>query len=844
MSATETPEPTPSIEDELVPLCAHTCKECDSPGKRPYPHHELGWQTRTFPAAQLQGAANLGLRTRHYPGLDNDVDDPAIAAAIEEVARTVLGPAPRRFRANSSRSTLLYRLAEGEKPFSKAKIKFVAPDKSKAQVEFLAEGQQTVIRGTHNTGAKIKWKGHPREDALSPVTVKQRDAFLAAVRTRLVDLGCTGIKIEGGEAKSEKEPAPPAAVADPHAQNDARSYLANALETVRAAREGARNETLNALAYGCYQRAGAKLLDAEEIETEFTKAGLEIGLTASAIKATLKSARKGLKKPIDKLASAVGERERIAWDRLDFDGMTRRIEERLVKVKGLYRIGDVYMAVREAALPGTEHPDGPQLPAPKQLLTVPMSRTDLRFAIEPHACIIRQRTKDSVAELPDDVVAHMLLRPEKGAPQIFGLAQHPLVTPEGRLINTEGYDDGSGLYISLGDWSFPEVKSRPTKDDAVQAARRLRELLFEEVLLKDKKVDGAALLALYLTGVGRKTMAQAPAGLINATMQGTGKTTAARVLHVVLTGRDMAVQVASTDKAEWKKGIFSTLLRQPAMVVFDNLADGSTLDDPVLAPILTNQFYTDRFLGVHKDVTVQTNTLFLFTGNAITVCPDLTRRMIKVDLRSETQRPEQRQFKNPDVVAYARGVRAEVIGCVLTIQRAWHSRGGSETKSFGLGPEFDQLVTWPLAFAGEEGLFEKREELSAQAPLEMARTRVLLGLAEVFGVAKDDGPLKREFSAMDCIRQMGGEHPPTNPESPRLALRDAIEEVDRKKVFSGTALGIFLGQMVDQPPRSGLVLRLVLRCRTVHGSARYRVTGEHEKAPVREPGTDVKGQDR
>lgn len=839
MSAHPTLVPSRTINDELVPLCAHT-HSCGHPGKVP---HEKGWQTRRFDAAQLASADNLGLRTRYFITPDIDVDDPAIAAAIEVVARDVLGPAPRRWRENSSRSALLYRLDEAEEPFKKAKIKFKLPTGAAAQVEVLADGQQTVIRGTHHTGVKIKWEGHPSEEALSPVTVKQRDAFLAAVRKRLVELGCT---IEQDKSGDEPETVPAAAVkgADPHARADARSYLAAALERVRAAKVGERNETLNALAYGCYQRAAkpAKLLTTEEIETEFTRVGLEIGLTLSDIKATLKSARKGLRKPItDKLAAVAGEREQIEWNLLDFDGMTRRIEERLVKAGGLYRIGDVYVAVREADLPGTEHPDDPRLPAPKQLLTVPMSRTDLRFAIEPHACIIRQRAKGGpVAELPEEVIEHMLKRPEKHAPQIFGLAQHPLVTPEGRLLNTEGYDDGSGLYVSLGGWRFPEVKARPTKDDAVRAAKRLRTLLFEEVLLQDKKIDGAALLALYLTGVGRKTLAQAPAGLINATMQGTGKTTAARVLHVVLTGRDMAVQVASTDKAERKKAIFSTLLRQPAMVVFDNVPDGETLDDAVLAPILTSPQYTDRFLGLHKDVTVLTNTLFLFTGNTITVCPDLTRRMVKVDLRSQVSRPEQRSFKNPDVVAYARSIRAEVIGYILTIQRAWQCGGRErpETQSFGLGPEFDRLVTWPLAFAGEEGLFEKREELSAQSPQEMARTRVLLALAGVFGVAKDDGLRKCEFSAMDCIRTMGGDHPPSNnPESPRLALRDAIEEVDRKKVFSGTALGIFLAQMVDQPPRNGLVLR----GETVHGSARYRVAGLRAKAPVAEPST-VKGQ--
>src|SRR5207244_3396129 len=152
---------------------------------------------------------------------------------------------------------------------------------------------------------------------------------------------------------------------------------------------------------------------------------------------------------------------------------------------------------------------------------------------------------------------------------------------------------------------------------------RIRELLFSEIQFHDAKTDGAALLALYLTGIARKVLSQAPAGLIVARMQGTGKTTAARMLHVALTGRDMAVQTISPERAEFQKAIFATLMRQPAMVCFDNLADGYNLESPELARIITNPTYDDRILGVSKVMTVPTNTLIIFTGNGITVGADL-----------------------------------------------------------------------------------------------------------------------------------------------------------------------------------------------------------------------------
>src|SRR5207237_9998407 len=96
---------------ELVPVCGPQCahrdrdgKLCDSPGKAV---HRSKWQSKVFADGDFRPGENTGVRTRHHPVIDIDVDDPTIAAVVERVARQVFGAPARRPRRNSSRSALL-----------------------------------------------------------------------------------------------------------------------------------------------------------------------------------------------------------------------------------------------------------------------------------------------------------------------------------------------------------------------------------------------------------------------------------------------------------------------------------------------------------------------------------------------------------------------------------------------------------------------------------------------------------------------------------------------------------------------------------------------------------------
>jgi hypothetical protein len=277
----------------------------------------------------------------------------------------------------------------------------------------------------------------------------------------------------------------------------------------------------------------------------------------------------------------------------------------------------------------------------------------------------------------------------------------------------------------------------------------------------------------------------------------------------------MAVMTLPDDQGEARKQILSTLMRSPAMVCFDNIADGSTIDSPIVSSIITSPTLSQRVLGLSQDVEVPTCSLLVFTGNSITVASDLIRRFVKIDLLAKEACPEQHRYRNADPVAYAQSIRAEIIHALLTIQAAWFAAGEKQDgPSLGLGSDVDRLVTWPLAFAGEEGIFEKRAEVAQASPEEKARVSALVALAAAF-------PEGEEFTTTAAVKRMGGgsDFPEFSENGCNAALRDAIEAIDRRRVHSAPALGHFLGTLVDQPPREGLALR----ARVLHGRTLYRV---------------------
>jgi hypothetical protein len=103
------------------------------------------------------------------------------------------------------------------------------------------------------------------------------------------------------------------------------------------------------------------------------------------------------------------------------------------------------------------------------------------------------------------------------------------------------------------------------------------------------------------------------------------------------------------------------------MLTWDNISRGSTISCPHVERALTNEFYSDRVLGVSQHRLVLSSTVHIFTGNNITPRGDMASRSLVVRLAVSRPDPENRRFEHPDPLAWTEAHRGEILASLFTI---------------------------------------------------------------------------------------------------------------------------------------------------------------------------------
>jgi hypothetical protein len=157
-------------------------RQTSSPGKAPKGDEWTERNRRTPPvdafAPPDPDALNTGILADGLRAIDVDLENLTLSHTVRSKAFDRFGEAPMRYRDNSGRCLLLYRAAEGEPRKRVISGTF-------GKVEVLGHGQQFVARGTHPSGADLRWlpeaPGDITADHLPAVTEEQIGAFLAEV---------------------------------------------------------------------------------------------------------------------------------------------------------------------------------------------------------------------------------------------------------------------------------------------------------------------------------------------------------------------------------------------------------------------------------------------------------------------------------------------------------------------------------------------------------------------------------------------------------------------------------------------------------------------------------------
>ncbi len=149
--------------------------------------------------------ANIGLKADSFPALDIDVIEPSLAQLIEDAAQLHLGPAPIR-TGRAPKRLLVYRT---QQPFGRMRLWLTdSITGEKHLLEFLGDGQQYVVAGTHPSGAQYGWDTalHAvNPHTLCPVKPEDVELFFKDIEAAADLLGFAASREGNGSTSVDRE---------------------------------------------------------------------------------------------------------------------------------------------------------------------------------------------------------------------------------------------------------------------------------------------------------------------------------------------------------------------------------------------------------------------------------------------------------------------------------------------------------------------------------------------------------------------------------------------------------------------------------------------------------------
>lgn len=300
-----------------------------------------------------------------------------------------------------------------------------------------------------------------------------------------------------------------------------------------------------------------------------------------------------------------------------------------------------------------------------------------------------------------------------GLRHLQGISETPFLRPDLSIVQGAArYDPATG-YLYEPALPFPEVAEAPTQADASRSREALEDLFCDFPFASP--AGPSAIIAFCMTLIARPAIkGPCPAWALDATTQGTGKSTIADVCASIVHGRDAGrVAFPSTSgrsgDEELGKRLGFLARRGASLVFFDNMDDCSIAGDCLEEIISTPRDYTFRILGVTDGLTLPVRMLFAFSGNNISWSKGMTRRLLHVRLESPLADPEHRPpdtYQHPEragcLLDYAIEHRAEYVHHLLTILRGYAAAGCPNKLTLGTFERWASLIPSAIVWAGGE----------------------------------------------------------------------------------------------------------------------------------------------
>ena len=726
-----------------------------------------GWQKRPAPSREdvvaWATAGNVGVRTGRVSGVvivDVDVHRGGVIPAWAEAAP----------RVRTGRGGAHCYFAWPAEPVRNSKDR-VAPG-----VEILGDGKQAVYAGSVHpeTGVVYTWEIEPGAE-LPPFP----EDVAATMRA----------------AKAPKAERPPLRVLPsegPGLTAYGRKAIDLELDRVRSAPEGRRNDELNGAAYNLGQlHAGGEIPDVrDDLEASAREAGLGEGEARKTIESGW---RAGVEKPRTRKpksprrpdptaqAAPASARPEIMFSGLGGDIPLHRLLPPAVAALAaqcadtVYARGDVLSRVVTTTEPAE---DGIRRGSAPRIVRLP--DPILRERLDEAVCWIREKKnrQGDVVRLeewcPRPIVDAMRERAAwPGVRPLLGVVTAPTMRPDGSILDRPGYDEKTALIYEPAQ-AYPAVPESPSEADVAAAYRTL--LAPFRQFPVSTPADEAAIAALMLQIACRFAIPGCvPMTVVIAPEFGSGKTLLAQAAARAMTGHgpDAMAPVGgrrSDGEAEMRKRLTTVVMEAPRVALIDNIPDGSTLESPSFAALLTMPQWTDRVLGVNRQVTLPHRVVWTVTGNNIRVAGDLARRSLSIQIDPGVERPSVRTFEGGDLFEEVGEQHPQLLVAALTVMRGFHVAGrpGHGRPALGMFTAWDRFIRAAVVWAhrlagGEADPFDTQARLVGEAPDREMLSALLSAWHDELGVDETTAAevVRRATmtpALLDAVVGVGAEH--------------------------------------------------------------------------------------
>jgi hypothetical protein len=278
-----------------------------------------------------------------------------------------------------------------------------------------------------------------------------------------------------------------------------------------------------------------------------------------------------------------------------------------------------------------------------------------------------------------DHVNTLLARKEWRFPVLRSVSPAPTLALDGRIIEREGYDPGSGLLLDFGGTKFGKIPESPSHKDAREALTRLARPF--RLMPWVGQADRSVALSALLTVMVRASLNAAPLHMIDSPQPGSGKSKIADCVGILKTGGKPPSVSQGKDDEEDEKRLSSVLAKGDSVILIDNCS--KPLNGDFLCSVLTQTTVQARILGLSEMRTLPSLSFIIATGNNMITSGDTFRRVVLCTLDPKCENPEERHF-DFDPVEEFRLQRAELVVDALTVLRAYRAAGN---------PLIDKLTT-------------------------------------------------------------------------------------------------------------------------------------------------------